>query len=131
MSELAALDESLSGKSAEQLTEEFGAIQGRINEVQQFFAKGGALEPGTEELLLRLGMTSDMIARVRSGGAINETEMQLYFEQFLGGLSEDPKSLLTRIRTLRSGFVAERRAFFDAAKLERGIVLEGEVSMCL
>ena len=123
--ELAALDESLSGKSAEQLTEEFGAIQGRINEVQQFFAKGGALEPGTEELLLRLGMTSDMIARVRSGGAINETEMQLYFEQFLGGLSEDPKSLLTRIRTLRSGFVAERRAFFDAAKLERGIVLEG------
>ena len=123
--ELAALDESLSGKSAEQLTEEFGAIQGRINEVQQFFAKGGALEPGTEELLLRLGMTSDMIARVRSGGAINETEMQLYFEQFLGGLSEDPKTLLTRIRTLRSSFVAERRAFFDAAKLERGIVLEG------
>ena len=123
--ELAALDESLSGKSAEQLTEEFGAIAGRYNEVQRFFAKGGALEAGTEELLLRLGMTSDMIARVRSGGAINETEMQLYFEQFLGGLSEDPKSLLTRIRTLRSGFVAERRAFFDAAKLERGIVLEG------
>ena len=116
-----ALVKSMRSVDGEALLADFGALSGRVEEVDKFFRKGGALSPETNELLLRLGLTSDMLARLRSGGAINETEMNLYFNEFMGGLSENPQALLGRMETLNRSFAMERQTFFDAARIERGI----------
>ena len=97
-----------------------GVFRNAMTEALALFSGQKAWDDNSHELLQSLRFSSDMLARMRSGAALNDTEWSLYFTQMLGSGKEEPEVILKNLKNQQGKVRAEREAIFTTALELRG-----------
>jgi hypothetical protein len=115
-------DELVSRLEDPAIRENFSLYMGKLKD---YANKGGMLrdqilDPETSAFLTQLGLTQNLMARIETGAAINDTEYKLFWEELTGGLVSDPDNLRSRLTAIRDGYATRMQDIFRAEDIARG-----------
>ena len=122
-----ALDKLSDPEFFSSLQDKFGAgFTGRVSEAKETFqGRRDALGEEAADLLIDLGFAYDIVARMRTGAAIQEYEKEFY-EKVVGSVTSDPQDLRDQLQTLVEQMDTEINSILIVDLMGRGAYKEPE-----
>lgn len=120
-----ALDKLSDPQFFSTLDDKFGrGLTGAVTNAQLVFqGRVDVLGEEAADLLIDLGFAYDIVARMRTGAAIQEYEKEFY-EQLVGSVTSDPQDLKDQLQTLVDQMDTEINSILMVDLMGRGIPME-------
>lgn len=119
-----ALDKLSDPQFFNTLDDKFGrGLTGAVTNAQQVFqGRVDVLGEEAADLLIDLGFAYDIVARMRTGAAIQQYEKEFY-EQLVGSVTSDPQDLRDQLQTLIQQMDTEINSILTVDLMGRGVSL--------
>ena len=120
-----ALDKLSDPEFFNTLDDKFGrGLTGAVTNAQQVFqGRVDVLGEEAADLLIDLGFAYDIVARMRTGAAIQQYEKEFY-EQLVGSVTSDPQDLKDQLQTLVDQMDTEINSILMVDLMGRGVSMK-------